>query len=490
MPARNPQIFGVGILGRSPAVTSQRRVNCYVDIQEENDRARAAIYGCAGLTSLAYMGDGPVRGVHAPPDHPYLYAVHRATLYRVANDGGLTALGTLYTSTGWVCFASGHLNAASERWMMLVDGTSGYAYDLQGETFEEITDPEFVTAPRSCAYSDGYFLVNRGNDTGIWDISAAADDPTGWTGLDFASAESKGDRLERIFAYQGVVALLGGESTEYWSYTGDSAFPFARNIGMRHDWGLAARASVAEFGDMGIALMRSTMGEVVVQALHPAGPEIVSPPDLVRVLNDYGTVADAIGASFMESGHAMYLLTFPTEQKSWQYDGRTRVWCERQTGADGGAYAGAHAAVLNGVTRLGGRADGYIYTLAPGTYTDNGEVQIRKVVSEHVHLPGNAMLRAGELWVDMEEGVGVDGGGQGTAPLAMLRVSRDKGQSWGPAHVTALGAIGKTRTRVRWRRLGRGPDLTFELSVSDPVKFVVTGEHLRLAAARGSGRAA
>ena len=629
MPPRNPQLIGVGIRGRSDAVTSQRRVNCYLDIQEENDRARVVVYGCAGLKLLTYMGVGGIRGMHAPPDHAYMYVAHGSTLYRIANDGGITNLGALETSEGVVYFASGHLNTANARYFMLTDGTSGYSYDMEGETFAKITDAEFPSNPRSCAYNNGYFIVNRGDASGIFNISAT-DDPTSWAALDFATAESKGDGLDRIFSYQGVLALLGGESIEYWAHTGNTAFPFSAQLGMRHDWGIAARASMAEFGDNGIALMQSSMGEAVVQLLHPAGPQTISPPDLVRVINDYDVISDAIGASFMESGHPMYLLTFPSAGKSWQFDGKTQIWGERQTGANGEAYTAAHAAVLNGTTRLGGRTTGHIYTLSPGTYTDNEDVQLRKAVMEHVHLPGNSMMRAGELWVDMEVGVGlgpqdipietnffredwvktnvdvggltpekleitditaegsflrlteiISGHGGGTfdfsvelkkgvgdftnvflvlytgvgaviattSPLlpedwkkftvsgeypdnvadniivdlflynpseptdlfdigdyifarnpqlvktspiadsqAMLRVSRDKGNTWGPVHTAPMGAIGKYGARARFRRLGRGNDLTFEIAVSDPVPFVITGAHLRIHAARGSGR--
>ncbi len=696
MAPRNPQLIGVGIAGRAQAVTAQRRLNCYLDIQEEGDRAIVVAYGCSGLTELVNLGTGPIRGMESPPDHAYMYVAHGTTMYKIANDGGATAVGTLGTAVGVVYFATGHLNGSNERHMMVVDGSAGYYVDVSAASpsLTTISDGDFPSNPQSCAYSNGYFITHPGDATGTVFSSQNADDASAWDAADFASAESKGDTLQRVFVHQGVLAMMGSESIEYWTYDASTGFPFAANLGLRHDWGVAANASVVGFGDFGIALMQSSLGEAVVQLLHPSGPQTVTPPDLAALWNGYTVISDAIGCAFMEAGHPMYLLNFPTEGKTWQFDGRSRAWSERQTGADGEAYCAAHSGALVGKMRFGGRATGAIYTLDSTSYTDAGVVMVCLAVTEHVHQAGNAMMRAGELWVDCEVGTGptlmtlddayslkfdgvndymqadgttvasftvevwvrphtlriqgimygadgsvtarifmadgaviefdatgeianaegptglvanawahiaavydsaaqtavvyIDGvagviktgiasmgtlatwvqtagtgdnifdgdmtefrlwnvartqaeileakgrrltgsetglvgywpfdEGSGTTakdltapkndgvitgatyttsvpfgriaqtPQMMLRVSRDKGQSWGPEHWATMGALGKYGTRTRWRRLGRGNDLTFEISRSDPVPFTVTGAWLRVQAAKGSGR--
>jgi len=473
----NPQLFGVGVQGRSPVVTAQRRVNCYYDIQPEADRAQVAIYGRPGLTLHDNLGETRIRGMF--PAGPYLYVVHRDSLYEILNDGTHTGLGTLDTSTGDVYFAIGHLNASSERHMMLVDGTSGYYVDVNASSrsLTKITDASFPSNPQSVTYVGGYFVVNEDAEKGRFDHSQNADDAVNWNS-DFSSASTKGDKLLRVFGYEGVLGLLGTESTEYWAYTGDASFVYANVLGQFSNWGLAARASVAEFGDTAVALMQSTFGEAVVQLLHPAGHQTISTPDLGNVINGYSTVADAIGTSFMIDGHLMYLLTFPTAGKTWCYDQASNLWSEWETGGQGGQFRGAYAAVANNKIHLGDFENGKVYRFDKGTYTDNSEEIARELISQHV-FDGNRMLVCSEFWVDMEEGAGVQTG-QGADPEVMLSVSRDKGRTFGNEHWANLGKVGQYRKRARWRRLGAGTDFVFKLRMTDPVPFVVTGERITL----------
>lgn len=89
------------------------------------------------------------------------------------------------------------------------------------------------------------------------------------------------------------------------------------------------------------------------------------------------------------------------------------------------------------------------------------------------------------LQLDCESGVGLDSTGLGTDPLVSLRWSDDGGHTWSNKHYRKLGKIGKTGTRVIWRRLGSTEklrDRVYEITVTDPVKRAFTAAELDLSA--------
>jgi hypothetical protein len=65
-------------------------------------------------------------------------------------------------------------------------------------------------------------------------------------------------------------------------------------------------------------------------------------------------------------------------------------------------------------------------------------------------------------------------------PQAMLRWSSDGGSTWSNEHWTSVGQLGKYKNRAIWRRLGTARDRIFEVSVTDPVNFVIISANLKV----------
>lgn len=93
-------VFGVGLQGKSPVITSQRRLNLYYEFQKDQDRTHVSILGTPGLSLFVDFGDTPVRGKIAVNNLNYM--VHRGTFYSVNNAGVKTSLGILNTTTAIV----------------------------------------------------------------------------------------------------------------------------------------------------------------------------------------------------------------------------------------------------------------------------------------------------------------------------------------------------------------------------------------------------
>jgi PKD repeat protein len=67
----------------------------------------------------------------------------------------------------------------------------------------------------------------------------------------------------------------------------------------------------------------------------------------------------------------------------------------------------------------------------------------------------------------------------GTDPRVMLRISNDAGRTWITEQWRSAGRVGEYDRRVRWNRLGSARRRVFEVSVTDPVPWRVTGAYLK-----------
>jgi hypothetical protein len=223
----------------------------------------------------------------------------------------------------------------------------------------------------------------------------------------------------------------------------------------------------------------------------------------------------------MQEGHAFYVLTFPTANKTWCFDVTTGMWHQRAyLEADGSLSRhrmNCHS--FNGSKNLvGDWQTGAVYALDPNAYTDNGAPIIRIRSFPHIAgKDGNRVLFR-QFVADMEVGniytpgtltnyqlsnVDANGSDMFTAdlvnnlvseqavpvtdtrpPKVWLRWSDDRGASWGNAVEASMGATGETLTSIQFQRLGYARDRVFELSWSAPVKTALNGAFVDASPAR------
>lgn len=463
------ELFGVGLQGKSPKVTSQKRQNCYFEFQPEGEHTRVAIYGTPGLELFANLGDTPIRGMHSFPGNSKLYVVHRDKLWELDNGGTATSRGTLNSSSGRVSMADNGTQ------ICIVDGTDGYTYNTSTTTFAEITDAQFPSSPTTVTFHNGRFIVSKGS-TGEF-YGSDAYDGTAWTALQFATAESIPDNLIRVESRDDLV-LFGDLTTEFWADVGSAGFPYARIPGSTIRWGLAAKWSVTRFVDSFAFLAKNEMGEVIVATLNGYGIERISNHELEHTINGYATVSDATAFAYMLGGHALYQINFPSAGYSWLYDASTQLWSSLKSSDINRHRAEVHANFLN-KNIVSDYENGKLYRLKSDVYTDNGDEIALELVSSHV-ISEDKNVSHWSLELLMDSGVGL-ATGQGSDPQAMLQVSRDGGHTFGTERWADIGAVGEYTKRVRWRRLGKARDAVYKVRITDPVPRRIIGANLMAA---------
>ena len=473
-------LFGVGIKSKSPAITAQRRINCYVDVRQEADKTNYAVIGRFGLDAfVTSLGNNITRGMWAVNTlaTPLLFVVQSSALYSVTNVGATALIGTIGTTSGDVSLAD------DGKFLVLVDGLNGWVYNMQVPAgLTKITDGNFTTAPRTVTWQDQYFIVASMSSTRQFQLSQISPtiDPTIWPSVQINFAGTSPGVLQNGQADHSILNLFGDVYTEFWQDTGSPDFPYALIPGSAQEFGLAAPFSLVKFDNALVGLFQNKMGAINVSRVSGFSLHRLSTSDLEQILSTYGTVAGAEAFAFQFDGHPMYLINFPN-QASWMYDGLSNIWTEIQA-TDGSPFWGTKFANFQNRLLVSDRRNGNIYQLDDLTYSDNGSSIPMELWTRHI-WNDDKYIGIQQVQIDVEGGVGLVTG-QGVNPVYDLQVSKDGGNSFYSVGYSSVGAIGQFTQRLIWNTLGAARDWVLKLRITDPVKRIITGASAEITNAR------
>lgn len=466
----------VGLVGpsnseRSLPFDAQRTINLYPVINEtQQGKEISALYGTPGKVLFTTCGSGPIRGNFSAANGR-AFEVSGNALYEVTSAGVATLVGTL-TSTTSICTLD-----ENGLQLFISDGADLYVFTYATNTFVKVTDVDFPGSG-TATFIDGYTVVNKPS-SGQFNISKLYDATT-WAALDFATAESSPDNLVRVFNAVGQLWLFGDKSTEIWSNTGNSVFPFERIAGAKMEFGCAAAYSVASLDNSVFWIGRDKDGNANVYRTRGFSPQRISTYAIEFILGQISDLSVIRSYTYQENGHVFYVLTGSTMSTTLVYDVSTQQWHERAFLNGFGNFerdlAITHMFAF-GKHLVGDRSSGNVYQQSLDFFDDNGSAIKRQRTFTHIHNEGEP-IRFNQLAVEFEGGVGLQSG-QGSNPQAWLEVSEDFGRTWGPEYYTGIGAVGKYMTRAVWRKLGLSYQFTFRVSISDPVKIAICGAYAK-----------
>lgn len=352
--------------------------------------------------------------------------------------------------------------------------------------FARITDPNFLGADR-VDFIDGWLLFNQPATQNIY-TNAPVTYTLIFQGLFYAKNDVGSDNVVTHKANNREWWVIGERHAEVWDDVGGVNFGFGRVPGVAPQIGCAAKHSIARLGDSLCWLARSERGENVVVKTEQYSFISISNHALEHAISGYPYVADAVGYTYTDEGHLFYELTFPTADVTWVYDHTTSVklgepsWHQRASynSTTGVFHRDRGNCFMNfqDLRLVGDFQSGQIHRLSRTIYDDAGNVLKAVRRAPHIWKRQSRTRRFyHSLQVEFSPGVGLSVG-QGSNPQVMLRQSNDSGQTWGTEKWTTVGAIGQTKNRAIWRKLGQARDTVFEVSITDPVNRDIVGATL------------
>ncbi len=462
----------IGLVGpsyqqRSLPFDAQRTINLF-PVFDDQGKEVASLYGTPGLSQFSVTGTGATRTCFSS-SNGRAFTVSGTEFYEVLSNGTSVLRGSLDTFQGNVSIDE-NLNQ-----LAICDETSVYIFTYATNAFAKVTDPD-IPSSGTITYINGYFVVNQ-NNTGRFYISSL-NDGTAWAALDFATAENAPDRLVRVIRAAGQLWLLGERSTEIWTNTGDSAFPFQRISGAEMPVGIMAAHTAVEIGNSIYWLGGNGEGNSIVYRADGFTPQPISTDAICFAINKATDKENIRGFSYQQDGHEFYILTGGGLETSLVYDITTGLWHERSYNDNGIHTPHLMAGIMFafGKHLIGDRRSGVIYEMSLALYSDAGTEIKRERIFTHLSDEGRPN-RYNSLEIGFETGVGLQSG-QGSNPLATLLLSRDGARTWSGSYQASLGAVGEYQTRVVFRRLGIARQMTFRIIISEPVKIAITGAYL------------
>lgn len=444
--------------GRLSLVGKQQSVNLYPKLQSPGDKNKVSLYSCPGLPFLVSGGNGATRS-NGVLFKSKLYFVAGSELISITSSGSIASVGTLNSSGGRVELVAGR------DYLALVDGTDGYSWN--DTTFAQITDLDFPSNPSHITYLDGYFIVNKGDSDEFY--ISTVEDPTAWGALDFANAESSPDDILAHTSNQKDLYLFGETTTQVYYDSKNVDFPFDPYPNGVLQVGIEAKHSLVSTSHGIFWLSRTNEGELRVSKAIGLQHQIISSNDIDWQISQFTDASDAIGWIEQDGDRTIYVLTFPTADKTYCYDVMLPPeigWFEKKSWDIGRWRASGYGAI--GSKRIiGDYSTSDFYTLDFDTFDENGDILERVRRAQIIHADKKE-ITIHELVLDVEVGVGVTTG-QGSNPQIMLRYSDDGGKTWSSELWENLGKIGERNTEVYWSKLGAARSWLFEVSVSDPV---------------------
>lgn len=452
--------FGVQSYQHEAAqLSSQQMINCFLEREPEGAKSRTAVIRTPGIDTILTLPKSPIRGAEVHGGYPYFVA--GTSLYKVT--------GTTYTDLGTIPGASRVQMFSNGDQLGILANDDLYVYETSLAICSDASyGGQSGNGAIDVTYLDLYGIFVEKDSANIFINNGAAvpfPDLNDFDASDTAAAEARPGNITAIETDHRELFIFKEESAEIWTNTGNVNFPFQPVGSAFMEVGCIARDSLAK-ADNTIFWLANDM---TVRRADGYTPMRISTHAIENEISKMTTRDDAIAFSHPHNGHLFYVLTFPTENKTFVYDITTGLWHQRET--NGNEWRGGFYLYAQDTHYVGDLLSGKVGELSQNEYEDFDEVHRVSITSPSVSHEGKQLFFR-RLHVDFEMGRGVLTG-QGDEPQAMLQWSDDGGRTWSSEYWRDIGKIGEYSARAVWHRLGSSRDRVFRLQFSDPTPFTL-----------------
>ncbi len=498
-PRRVPLPFiGPSSKASSSAQQSGRTVNLYPEINDPDAKAVVALHACPGFFRWADEEDLdaldlPIRGFHTAGDRWFAVVGNKVVeVTRDISGTDFAAINTLSTLSTY----EGRVGMSDNSGKLIVgDGSGFWIIDL--DTLVKVpllNDGEERIRGWISRYIDGttlYFL--RDSSTYYY---SEINDPATVRGLNFFSAEGSPDFTVNAHILGQQIVILGQRSVEWHYDSGDADNPFQRIQGGYQEHGSIGRWASCRFDNSIVMVGRNQEGQGKVLRLGGAGtaPQVISSPAVEQALAKvgfaYADVTERVTMwAYEDAGHAFFLTNLPMvpgtvnnpaqPSQTWSHDAASGLWHERaymnpETGLFERIRSDFHA-LWKGRHYTGDYALANIYEMSLDYYRENTLPLIKLRESAGPLSVQGKRFTVHKLRIEMETGVGRDGGVQGSDPKLIMQYSWDGGRNWSDEVWRDIGAMGQTKTTVEFGPCGSGHDFNIRVIVAEPIRVTMTG---------------
>lgn len=337
--------------------------------------------------------------------------------------------------------------------LYMANGGKIVKWTATSSTCAYITDTDAPVRVSHIGFIDQYLVaLDTDNDRIHF---AEVNEPDNWLG-EFFTAESLKDRAVALNIGWREITIFGSSSIEYWGDTGNQTAPFQRFEGANTERGTIAPHSVCKIDNTWFFLDQDRK----VVRLAGRDPQVFSTP-FDREIQLMDVVSDARGMHIHPGGDTYYVLTFPTEGRTFAYDYKRDVWGEwsywNNVSGDRDAYLGQTVCYMRTWNRhlVGSRIDSKVYFASREYYQDGGNPMMWEIWTGWT---GDGQWRSvAELIFRVRRG---DVLAVGDAVIELFYRNRNANpvaddSSWiGPKHIN-LRRLGEMDHITRLHRLGR-----------------------------------
>lgn len=446
-------------------VNPQKTINLYTKLEGPGAVSPITLRRTPGLTLIDNTETGGAGRSNGVRWNGKDYFVIGGRLVSIDDNDVLTAEGILLTTSGRVSIARGR------SYLLIVDGTYGYAWD--GATFTSnirSSDADFPANPTHAIYMDGYFLVNDAGTDNFY--RSDSEDPTSWDPLLFEVASASPDDILGLAEYDRDIYACGEDTIQRYFNQGGAGFnfaPYPNTIQL----GLVAPYSLVSGPNGVTGLMQAESGGLGVYTLSGGQAIPESTADDAEEMQGLSGKSDAIGSLYTLNDITFYVLTFPGADVTKVFQlGRQLSHHQKSYGigrwrVSGLGYSGSR------ILAVDYNSDN-VYVLDKDAYTENGSALICERYTQIVHNRGLPFV-CPRYEVLVQAGVGLISG-QGSDPQLQLALSRDGGQTYTVHRSKGIGGIGQYQQQAVWRQLGGDfYKLSTWLRYSEPTEFAILG---------------
>jgi hypothetical protein len=260
-------------------------------------------------TSGASLPNQKVDGLFYWTSKDLTMIVSGGSLYKMNANNIVTLIGTGLSVNERASFAVVRTNQGVEA-LAVCNVSDIHIYDPQNATWQNIylVDSDTPRAVKSIVYLDGYLIAIPTNSNQFY--FSQVGDPSDWSSLSFASAESNSDIIENMIVKGQYLYLWGTDSLELWY--DDGVTPFIRLAGAVIENGTASPYTVTKVEDF-LFFLDNKRRICVVEG--QSAYKVIS-QSIDRYLQSLDSIEDAYSFPIIHQGRVFYCINFPTTTRT------------------------------------------------------------------------------------------------------------------------------------------------------------------------------